>query len=1002
MKNFPPLFLAVAIVVVGVSCERNKPIENPERTLSINLNVVSDIATRATATDAENRVDAFDVFLFDATSGLLEAVQRNVTASAPEAGNVAGESKIGQVTFTVVGEGTKNILAVANGASQVSLPSISVGITTYDQMLDATALLPSSGVPGSPFVMSGYANSVAADGSATLSLRRRVAKITVENLSAQDGLVINTLQIAQTADRSYLFQEGHPEDVTYVDHAAVEASTTNAFYVYPQPAATNQLALTVSGTINGVDFSQSLPVQPASGVDMDSNMQYAVKISIDDAVVQLETTEQVVEEWGNGDDITGEIGLPLNVLTKIPDPAFLEYCLSKMPEWDINGDGLLSIAEAAAVKSINVNGTIDSGTGHYTGEIASLKGIEYFTGLTNLSCSGNQLTALDVSANTKLIYLHCINNQLSSLDVSKNALLVQLSCSNNQLTALDVSANTALSSLTCSNNQLSVLDVSANTALSHLSCDYNQLTTLDVSKNTVLTVLSCNNNQLTALNVSRCTVLKELWCSRNQLTLLDVSECIALKELHCSSNQFTALDVTKNTNLTELRCMYNQLTSLHLPQSTTLTSIECENNIITSLNLSGCTALTTLRCYRNQLIALDVSNNTALTDLDCDFNPGDDRSRFLVKAWFHNNSIPSDFTTSDWTLNGKPVSIFYYMNDSDLDVSAQGTIGSLTWNLSTDGILTISGNGDMPDYTSYDRNIPWYPYRSFIQEVIIADGVTSIGRYAFATYYGGIKSVSIANSIENIYLGAFDKCTGLTNISIPASVTGIGYSNTSAYNVTSVFTSCSNLININVDADNPRFSSEDGVLFNKDKTKIIAYPAGKSDSRYIIPSSVTSIGGNAFYDCKTLTEIVIPNSVTSISGQAFDGCSGLTNISIPISVTYVGSAAFYGCSSLTAINIPDGVTIIESQTFRGCSSLTSIIIPENVTNIGLYGGYTFDECLNLKQVTIMAAIPPTLYSDNSDFPTTDDTLYVPKGSLAAYQNDAAWSAAFSTIVEQEG
>jgi hypothetical protein len=197
----------LTVLTLGlVSCERDAKI--PEHKLSVNLNVVSGISTRAVATDAENRVDAFDVFLFDATSGLLEAVQRNVAASTPEEGNVAGEQKIGQVTFSVVGEGNKSILAIANGGEQVSLPSISIGITTYDQMLDAIALLPSGGAPGSPFVMGGYVNAVAADGTATLSLTRRVAKIVVENLSSQDGLVITGLQICQTADRSYLREYG--------------------------------------------------------------------------------------------------------------------------------------------------------------------------------------------------------------------------------------------------------------------------------------------------------------------------------------------------------------------------------------------------------------------------------------------------------------------------------------------------------------------------------------------------------------------------------------------------------------------------------------------------------------------------------------------------------------------------------------------------------------------------------------------------------------------------
>jgi Leucine-rich repeat (LRR) protein len=594
------------------------------------------------------------------------------------------------VIFSVVGEGNKHILAIANGGEQVSLPSINVGITTYDQMLDAIALLPSGGAPGSPFVMGGYVNAVAADGTATLSLTRRVAKIVVENLSSEDGLVITGLQICQTADRSYLFREGHPEEVNYVDYTAVEASGTTVFYVYPQPAETNKLMLTVSGTINGLEFTQSLPIQPASG-DMGSNIQYAVKISADDSIIQLETIEQVVEEWGDGEDITGKIGLPTNVLTEIPDPVFLAYCLSRMPAWDTNHDDILSVVEAAAVTSIYVIGEWSNETYNYTGgEIASLEGIEYFTGLTQLTCVGNQLTALDLSNNTALTYLNCETNQLSTLDVSKNTALADLRCGQNQLTTLDVSANTALTDLYCFSNQLTSLDVSKNTALTLLHCHSNQLTSLDVSKNTALTNLGCDSNQLTSLDVSKNTALTYLTCAVNQLTSLDVSKNTALTLLYCHSNpltsldvskntaltyldcainQLTSLDVSKNTALTYLGCGFNQLTSLDVSKNTALTSLTCSSNQLTSLDVSQNTALTELTCYYNQLTSLDISTNVKLTRFDCFDNPGDGISKFPVKAWFDMNSIPSgmvpegwaeyDFETAGWDFNGVTITPEY-------------------------------------------------------------------------------------------------------------------------------------------------------------------------------------------------------------------------------------------------------------------------------------------------------------------------------------------------------
>ncbi|MDY3939188.1 MAG: Ig-like domain-containing protein [Spirochaetia bacterium] len=126
-------------------------------------------------------------------------------------------------------------------------------------------------------------------------------------------------------------------------------------------------------------------------------------------------------------------------------------------------------------------------------ELTDISGIKWFSGLTNLKCSYNQLTSLDVSANTALETLYCDSNQLTSLDVSVNMALEDLSCNNNLLRSLDVSANTALEDLYCDDNQLTELNVSANTALRYLACDNNQLTELDMSANTVLLGLWCGN-----------------------------------------------------------------------------------------------------------------------------------------------------------------------------------------------------------------------------------------------------------------------------------------------------------------------------------------------------------------------------------------------------------------------------------------------------------------------------------------------------------------------------
>ena len=221
--------------------------------------------------------------------------------------------------------------------------------------------------------------------------------------------------------------------------------------------------------------------------------------------------------------------------TNFPDENFRDW----LWEQNYDEDGVITDDEIKEITSIDVSFQ----------KINSLKGIEYFTALTELDCDWNPLTFLDVSKNTALTILRCSFNQLTTLNVSNNTALTILRCSSNQLTALDVSNNTALTELDCGGNQLTALDVSKNTALTILRCSFNQLTTLNVSKNKALTTLWCSENQLTTLDVSKNKALNFLCCSSNQLTGLDVSKNTALTVLYCSSNQIRgkAMDALINS-----------------------------------------------------------------------------------------------------------------------------------------------------------------------------------------------------------------------------------------------------------------------------------------------------------------------------------------------------------------------------------------------------------------------------------------------------------------------
>ena len=228
-----------------------------------------------------------------------------------------------------------------------------------------------------------------------------------------------------------------------------------------------------------------------------------------------------------------------------------------------------------------------------------------------------------------------------------------------------------------------------------------------------------------------------------------------------------------------------------------------------------------------------------------------------------------------------------------------------------------------------------------LTSVTIPNSITSIG---YQTFYGcaSLTSVTIPNSVTSIGEYAFSYCSGLTSVTIPNSVTSIGER---------AFASCSSMISIDIADSNPNYCSVEGVIFNKEKSTLIQYPGGKQGD-YIIPTSVTSIGNSAFYDCTGLTSVTIPNSVTSIGDRAFFGCTGLASVTIPNSVTSIGSSAFYNCTGLTSIT-------------------NKALIPQ-ATVSSVFSSSILSECV----------------------------LYVPEGSLTLYQNAPIWNT-FAHIVPIE-
>lgn len=245
----------------------------------------------------------------------------------------------------------------------------------------------------------------------------------------------------------------------------------------------------------------------------------------------------------------------------ITNLAFIN-AVGEQVNWELTG-GIVYLTEEnkkaiEAVTSLNIEGK----------NLTDISGIEYFTQLTSLYCSHNQLTALPVEKLTKLTNLYCSHNQLTALPVENLTKLTNLYCSDNQLTTLPVEKLTKLTELSCSYNQLTKLPVESLTNLTSLYCDNNQLTALPVGDLTQLTKLNCGTNLLAELDIEKLTQLKNLYCNNNQLTALPVGKLTNLAVLDCFENRLTELDI-RNLNLNSLYCG-NQTNAAGEPKTLTL------------------------------------------------------------------------------------------------------------------------------------------------------------------------------------------------------------------------------------------------------------------------------------------------------------------------------------------------------------------------------------------------------------------------------------------------
>lgn len=323
----------------------------------------------------------------------------------------------------------------------------------------------------------------------------------------------------------------------------------------------------------------------------------------------------------------------------------------------------------------------------------------------------------------------------------------------------------------------------------------------------------------------------------------------------------------------------------------------------------------------------------------------------------------------------------FYLHE--LSESSKRGENSISWNC-IGGVLTISGTGRMPSYM--EEKPGWAKQAESIVELVVESGITHIGSCAFedlsslkkaalpdtlvsmgeAVFYGcsSLESIAIPTGVQVLDSGAFAKCTSLTSIEMPGVTTIKSYALESVgireFRVGRYLTRIdplaffeSEIVEYTCHPDNTAYSIQDGVLYSKDASRLIAYPPEKEGEFFQIPSTVKTVGEAAFIQNKNLVYITIPDSVTSLLESSFQNMRYLAEIQIPDSVTYVGDFTFLGCGRLTAIKLGNGLEETSYQMFRKCESLTSIDFGDNLALLGMQ---TFSYCSSLTEVSLPSNI----------------------------------------------
>lgn len=324
----------------------------------------------------------------------------------------------------------------------------------------------------------------------------------------------------------------------------------------------------------------------------------------------------------------------------------------------------------------------------------------------------------------------------------------------------------------------------------------------------------------------------------------------------------------------------------------------------------------------------------------------------------------------------------------------------------------------------------FFQYNGLCYEPLNDSSVTVVENiYNPGSYKGDvvIPAVAVDNGKEytvvKVDIYAFDGCTRLTGITFPSTLTTLSsnsFSNCEQLKTVDipatltdmdcmVFNGCSELTSINVSPENPRYTSVDGVVYNKEVTEMLECPNGKKDVKFpstlnsigyaamrkcakiteiVLPEGITSLGVGAFQECTSLKRVVIPGSVKSLGSWCFDDCRVLEEVVINEGLESTGSATFEFCYALTDIKFPNSLKTIGEQTFNACTALKSVTLGTGIEVIGIDA---FKDCGAIEVLNILNPQPPVLREDAiTDYMYEHTTLRVPEEALVVYTELDPW------------